>query len=469
MATSVLSLLGRCGIGSEIDDTLVNVDDGGESSNDAPAPAAAVKKNSVARSLNLNCLSTGKSKYHPDELSSDYARLYSLEQTVPQILDCLSSPPPIEPSDKQARKLLKVNNAKKTNALRQLHDLTKKGNEHNRVPIVCAKKWDVVGTLSTALLQMEDDIESDTVNDTKQSKPSVNENRRLICWILNNLSIPYENKATMALGSSSSKLLQALVSVIQANLPSSYLCCICFMNLTFLSDAIQPVTLFVTPSPMYDRSNSSNTPLSSSVRRNSSLKSRTRSANGGTTIHFDGSLGSLSEETKRVLENPSSLLRVVERMMLTNSPFLLSTVTSVQGEAIRWACGFIRNVTFAMENADITNKEDSLIDSTGRQGVISNSVIDELCTLISHTEIPRLAVLFVRDSPNPTVKWTKNSLEDISLGIMCNLAQFTSSREALRRAGAVQSLETIEGLPGIHGYRARAIRCSLGALPMQCP
>ena len=237
---------------------------------------------------------------------------------MPQILDCLSSPPPIEPWDKQARKLLKVNNAKKTNALQQLHDLTKKGNEHNRVPIVCAKKWDVVGTLSTALLQMEDDIESDTVNDTKQSKPSLNENRRLICWILNNLSIPYENKATMALGSSSSKLLQALVSVIQANLPSSYLCCICFMNLTFLSDAIQPVTLFGTPSPMYDRSNSSNTPLSSSVRRNSSLKSRTRSANGGTAIHFDGSMGSLSEESKRVLENPSSLLRVVERMMLTN-------------------------------------------------------------------------------------------------------------------------------------------------------
>mmetsp|Transcript_6838 Transcript_6838/g.11984 ORF Transcript_6838/g.11984 Transcript_6838/m.11984 type:complete len:98 (-) Transcript_6838:91-384(-) len=87
--------------------------------------------------------------------------------------------------------------------------------------------------------------------------------------------------------------------------------------------------------------------------------------------------------------------------------------------------------------------------------------------LISGTEIPRLMVQFVKDSLYTTVKWTKDSLEDICMGAMCNMAQWQSSREALKRAGAVQCLEKIEGLPGIHGYRVRVIRCSLGALPMQ--
>mmetsp|Transcript_5090 Transcript_5090/g.9121 ORF Transcript_5090/g.9121 Transcript_5090/m.9121 type:complete len:81 (+) Transcript_5090:1261-1503(+) len=78
-----------------------------------------------------------------------------------------------------------------------------------------------------------------------------------------------------------------------------------------------------------------------------------------------------------------------------------------------------------------------------------------------------MMVQFVKDSPHKTVEWTKDSLEDICMGAMCNMAQWQSTREALKRAGAVRCLEKIEGLPGIHGYRARAIRCSLGALPMQ--
>jgi hypothetical protein len=174
-------------------------------------------------------------------------------------------------------------------------------------------------------------------------------------------------------------------------------------------------------------------------------------------------------------------------MMITNAPFLLSSVTSVQGEAIRRALGFIHNVTHGGYDDVNTVTEDGSNDSvsntqqgrrngavgagssnqTGRRGSISKDSIEEICILISRTEIPRLIVQFVRDSPNPTVKWTKDSLEDLSLGILCNLARFSSSREALMRAGAVDCLERLEGLPGIHGYRARAIRVSLGALPKQ--
>ena len=61
------------------------------------------------------------------------------------------------------------------------------------------------------------------------------------------------------------------------------------------------------------------------------------------------------------------------------------------------------------------------------------------------TEIPRLIVSYVRDSPNPAVQWTKDSLEDVCLGVLCQLAMWPSSREALIRAGAIPSLEQVEG------------------------
>ncbi len=303
------------------------------------------------------------------------------------------------------------------------------------------------------------------------NKPFLDEDRRLICWTLNNLSIPYENKAAMASGKNFSKMLQALTMVISSNLPEAYLCCICFMNLTFLADAIRPVVFYM--------------PL---ILRGAGKSIMEHNLNG---------IYGVSASDISVLDNTNSLLRTVEKMMIINSPFLIKPVKSVQREAIRWACGFIRNVTFLGEvpeenktiyvNAskhctsthgnninssnsssnDASSATECLSISNGRQGVISSESIEEICSLISRMEIPRLLVQYIKDSPHPTIKWTKDSLEDISLGVMCNLAHWTSSREALRHAGAVQCLEKIEGLAGIHGYRARAIRCSLGALPLQ--
>ena len=331
------------------------------------------------------------------------------------------------------------------------------------IPLVCTAKWDTIGILTDALLVSEDQT---TDAESNNSKPSLDEDRRLICWTLNNLSIPYENKATI-LEQNFSKLLKALTSVLQFNLPESYLCCIFLMNVTFLADSILPTILFyVPPSGGRDVTRSGSSKSNPRVmRRSSSLRLQSRTASG-VSIGSE-SVGSLSDDCRPVLENPSSLLCTVEKMMMTNSPFILSPVKSVQRESIRWACGFIRNVTFTGDVADGENNQGNLTGSAGRQGVISNASIEKICTLISRTEIPRLTVMFVRDSPHPTVKWTKDSLEDIALGIMCNMAQWPSSRESLKRAGAVQCLETIEGLAGIHGYRARAIRCSLGALPMQ--
>mmetsp|Transcript_27131 Transcript_27131/g.46126 ORF Transcript_27131/g.46126 Transcript_27131/m.46126 type:complete len:485 (-) Transcript_27131:1187-2641(-) len=429
------------------------------------------------------CFSNSKS-YSPNDtvqpLSNDVI-LSSLERVVPEYLSIIASRPTSSSSgafsQKELRKINKQFNRKKTAALQKLHDLTIKAHEYNRVPLVQTDKWDIIAALSAALIEScGDQIIVGTDNQ------SMDENRLKICWTINNLSIPYENKATMIQGES--VILQALMMVIESNLPESYLACIFINNLTFLADAIKPVTLFVPPTS--DGGRVPNTSLSRSrSSRPNTIRSRSFTTNGrsrsashrplpqtkrsqslsanGLTVCCEGE-GWDSEIIDNVLSNPSSLLRTIERMMITNAPFMLSDVKSVQREAIRWACGFIRNVTNGAEK--IATSDTSVASPRGRKGSISDDSIENICQLISRTEIPRLVVQFVGDSPHPTVKWTKDSLEDICLGIMCNIARF-SSRESLIRAGAAECLEKIDTLVGIHGYRARAILVSLGALPKQ--
>ena len=476
------------------------------------------------------CVAPCSSRYQPDDTSEPLASdviFQSLNRTVPDLLACISSAPPTAISDEGAspsnqRKAIREYNTKRTESLEKLHDLTKKGKEYNRIPLCCCssaaqtKSWDVIGVLANALLDSTEQSISQQKNtidggnhspsNNNSSKPNVDEDCRLICWTINNLSIPYENKLSISLGEHASKLLHALTSVIASNLPESYLCCITLYNLTFMAEAIRPVIFYV-PSVYGDgvkapyspsrrtRSASSSTkkgihsdshnmvgsgsgkPPVSPLSKSRSLQRIQNRSTIGTNLWSEGE-GRISEICGLVLGNSSSLLRVIEQMMIINAPFLLSTVKSVQGEAIRWACGFIRNVTFASgddsTDDNATNKQqkqhqpsDSLSGSSGRQGTISNEAIEEISLLISQTQIPHLMVQFIHGSPHKPIKWTRDSLEDICLGAMCNLAQWQSSRDALERAGAIKYLEKIEGLPGIHGYRARAIRCSLGALPKQ--
>lgn len=442
-------------------------------------------------SSSFNCISSPHchSKYQPDDkeepLPSDVV-LQSLSRTVPDLLERISTPNPKEygnASPCEMRKSVRELNARRYMALQKLYDLTEKGNEHNRVPLVCNDEdWDVVGVLSKALLASTEEVlgsnSIETGRQAKKGKMSVDEDRRLMCWTLNNLSIPYENKEAIAMGKQSVNLFHALTTVIQLNLPETYLCCICLLNLTYLADALIPITFYVhnNGKPPYSPIRSSSTtsretggrpPTSPFSRsRSLSLQQNHRPLHSGKNLWSES--GRISEMSGLVLGNSSSLIRVIERMMLINAPFLLSTVQSVQGEAIRWSCGLVRNVTYARDanNDDGDQGSDSLSGTSGRRGIVSRESIEEICILVSQTEIPRLMVQILKDSQRPIVKWTKDSLEDICLGAMCNMAQWQSSQESLKRAEALQCLEKIEGLPGIHGYRARAIRCSLGALPL---
>jgi hypothetical protein len=117
------------------------------------------------------------------------------------------------------------------------------------------------------------------------------------------------------------------------------------------------------------------------------------------------------------LDNPDSLLRVLEKL-LTNSPAVPKS-GSGKSEGVRWACGLIKNLAKSEENA----------------------------AMIGKTEIPKCVVENIRATTAPPSRWTSNSLEDFSLFVILNLAQWPVSREALINCGAVNVFKSILSHP----------------------
>eukprot|EP00565_Helicotheca_tamesis_P009210 CAMPEP_0185732884 /NCGR_PEP_ID=MMETSP1171-20130828/17837_1 /TAXON_ID=374046 /ORGANISM="Helicotheca tamensis, Strain CCMP826" /LENGTH=523 /DNA_ID=CAMNT_0028402487 /DNA_START=10 /DNA_END=1581 /DNA_ORIENTATION=+ len=133
------------------------------------------------------------------------------------------------------------------------------------------------------------------------------------------------------------------------------------------------------------------------------------------------------------LENPNSLIRVLENL-LTNSPAVPKS-GSGKSEGIRWACGLIKNLAKSEENAALFGK----------------------------TEIPRCVVENIRSTTAPPSRWTSNSLEDFSLFVVLNLAQWPESKIALTRAGAVDVIRPIMSEGDLQGLKATMACALLGA------
>ena len=201
--------------------------------------------------------------------------------------------------------------------------------------------------------------------------------RHLACLALNNLSIPTENKRVMALGPASKDVIGGLCKVIAEDKQESYLCCICLMNLSFLEASI-------------------------------------------TTIlqHSPG------DKVSSPLDNPQSLLRVLEKL-LTNSP-AAPKASSGKSEGVRWACGLIKNLAKSEENA----------------------------ALIGKTDIPKCVVENIRAATAPPSRWTSNSLEDFSLFVILNLAQWPGSRDALLNSRAVGVIKPVMAEGDLQGLKA---------------
>ena len=124
------------------------------------------------------------------------------------------------------------------------------------------------------------------------------------------------------------------------------------------------------------------------------------------------------------LQNDNSLIRVLERLLL-NSPST-SKAGSGKSEGVRWACGLIKNLAKSEENAD----------------------------LFGQTKIPQCVVDNLRNTNAPPTRWTSNSLEDFSLFVVLNLAQWPGSKEALIEAGAVDVIKPIMGEGDLQGLKA---------------
>jgi hypothetical protein len=133
------------------------------------------------------------------------------------------------------------------------------------------------------------------------------------------------------------------------------------------------------------------------------------------------------------LDNPDSLLRVLEKL-LTNSPAVPKS-GSGKSEGVRWACGLIKNLAKSEENA----------------------------TLIGKTDIPKCVVENIRSTTAPPSRWTSNSLEDFSLFVILNLAQWPVSRETLINCGAVDVIKPIMSEGDLQGLKATMACAFLGA------
>lgn len=227
------------------------------------------------------------------------------------------------------------------------------------------------------------------------------EERRLICLILNNLSIPFDNKAVMVLGPNGTNLVQVLLDTINGGNPETYLCCVCLMNLSILEDSKKVLTSYIPP----------------------------------TKLNNAKSEGGASSDP---LENPRSLLRTLEHMMAIYSTFLTSPqVVSVESQAVLWSMGLLRNLSTQPENA----------------------------VLIAQTTIPSLAGSCIQNSPNPLCKWKRDSLEDMCLGFLVCLVQSSEAIRILKKShnGLISSLKDIAGEPGIHGMRASLVSNQLAS------
>lgn len=271
--------------------------------------------------------------------------------------------------DAVSREILRDLHYEKTrsSALQRLFDQTDLPHQYNRIPLVCTSKWDIVNDLAQCLSYRKD--------------------RRQACLVLNNLSIPFENKAVMVFGPSGTRLLDAVLNAMIEAHPESYLCCILFMNLTYLEDAKLCLVKYV--------------------------------------------YGGANEDP---LENQRSLLRTVELVLKSYNRFLARKVLSVEREAIRWATGLLRNLTSIQEGA----------------------------SLVARTAIPSYILSYVRNSRKPLHQWTQDSLEDLSLQVLTNLATHPDSLACFKKIDAESAFDTIVGQGGIHDVRASFLRMRLG-------
>jgi hypothetical protein len=281
--------------------------------------------------------------------------------------------------------MLHSNSETRAAAAKRIYELCDVAHKENRVPMVCSAKYDVLTPLAKCLTQ------------------DSGKGRHLACLALNNLSVPPENRHAMALGPASKDVIGALCRVIAEDKHESYICCICLMNLSFLEASITSILQYSPP---------------------------------------------LDDKALSPLDNPNSLLRVLEKL-LANAPdvpksesgksetdkLLAAAVpkaSSSKSEAVRWTCGSLKNLAKSEENA----------------------------ALIGKTNIPKYVVENIRAATDPPSQWKSNSLEDYALSLILHLAQWPVCHETLIRVGAEDAIKPVASMNDPRGIEAKTV-CAL--------
>ena len=178
---SILSTLNLCGSVDDVRDDVVVATE--HSPQHQPDIILDDKRKTHSLS-SFSCSGAPCQKYVVDDqveplLPADVI-LQSLRGTVPDLLKCISSAEPTFPDQtpaKARKKAIREHNTKRTQALRKLHELTKK--EQYRAPLICnQEEWDVIGVLTNALLASITNVDERTPAAKGKDKPSVDEDRR---------------------------------------------------------------------------------------------------------------------------------------------------------------------------------------------------------------------------------------------------------------------------------------------------
>lgn len=257
-----------------------------------------------------------------------------------------------------------------TVALRSLYTMCNSRNRHNRGPLLASRKFNILDALIKRIVR--EDCEG----------------LELALLILNNLSIPYDNKILIVLGESSSKLFDCLSRIMNKDIPERVLACICLTNLSVIPEVGKPILYHA---PIQDW------------------------------------CPELS-----LLSNPESLIRILERNLTLKSestPIALS----MYKELLRWTCNLVRNLCSCEQNANLMSlskiplltlnllQKSALPSSAWNVESVEDAALRTLCKLASWS-ILRITLLEV-NAPEIVMGFTGG--EDIydykSHELLCSL------------------------------------------------
>ena len=287
----------------------------------------------------------------------------------------------------------------------------KNNDEQIRIAMVCTTKWELIISLANCLVIGENRRQDEASNFQLQQI------RRLACLTLNNLSIPKENKMRMILGSNASLLVCNLTKVIRLQEPeTAYLSCVCLMHLSSISGGVKPILTF---------SNSTETFIQVPNMGTNSIDPRVWEKNPLPSHQYSQNLTPLrrrrsSPVDSPYLDDPTSTLRSLECLMRDHQPFLMSKSFSLEGEAIRWTVGLLRNLS----------KE------------------NEHCRILSRTDIPVLVLGFLERTPHPVTTWAKDSLEEMTITFLEHLVRSPEGCKKLKEVGAIHVFRNISAGAG---------------------